>query len=976
MVCFAVLIGAASPGRTDDASKPFGLKKREPWTTSRVVGTPEPPPPCTVKRVYPQLTFTNPVFIAQEPGSDRILVAELGGKIFAFSKNQPTPASKQLFLETKRQIYAFSFHPKYEKNGQVFVFSPDDPNDKSEGKKSRVSRFQTTLEGPRKTSHASEKIIIEWPAGGHNGGEAIFGPDGYLYISTGDSTSGSDPKETGQGVDDLLSVVMRIDVDHPEGGKAYAIPKDNPFIKYAGARPEIWAHGFRNPWRMSFDKAGRLWCGDVGQDLWEMIWLVEKGGNYGWSIQEGSHPFHPNQKQGPGPILPPVVEHHHTECRSITGGYVYDGPKHPELKGVYFYGDYEYGMIWGFRYDGKQAVERRVLADTALKIPTFGVTRDGEILMVDHLNGQIYELERAPAALANSKFPRRLSETGLFASARDHRLATGVIPYSVNAPQWIDNGIKQRFLGLPNQLKIDFVEISEDASTWGFSDGTVAAETISLPMTDANPASRKRIETRILVRRQSQWLGYSYLWNDEQTDATLAEPQGRDLTLSVNDSLAPGGKQQQRWHVPSRNECMVCHSRAAGFVLGLRTEQINRDHDYGGIIDNQLRAFDHVGLFTERLEEEPGEYQALPNPYDETVAVDARARAYLHVNCSVCHVADGGGNARMVLKQETPLKEMKLINEKPMHGDFGLVNANLVTPGDPFASVLLYRFAKLGHGRMPHVGSNLTDARGLDLLHDWILQLPKSDTKNREGKAKEHVDYLAALKVLRANGSSADGLGQVLNRLLCSTRGAFILARIVANKQIPETVRTEAIARANGHSDVNVRDLFERFVPESQRPKRLGDIVDVQSILKLKGNAERGRQLFFNMPSLQCTNCHRIDRTGGDLGPDLTHIGKTYARHELLEALVDPSKKIDPKFATYLIITKNGRVFTGIVIENTKKQVILNVLKDGKAEQVRIPAGEIEELVVQKKSLMPDQLLRDLTPQQAADLLEFLALRK
>jgi putative heme-binding domain-containing protein len=130
------------------------------------------------------------------------------------------------------------------------------------------------------------------------------------------------------------------------------------------------------------------------------------------------------------------------------------------------------------------------------------------------------------------------------------------------------------------------------------------------------------------------------------------------------------------------------------------------------------------------------------------------------------------------------------------------------------------------------------------------------------------------------------------------------------------------------------------------------------------------------MPSLQCTNCHRIDRTGGDLGPDLTHIGKTYPRHELLEALVDPSKKIDPKFATHLIITKNGKVFTGIVIENTKKQVTLNVLKDGKAEQIRIPAGEIEELVVQKKSLMPDQLLRDLTPQQAADLLEFLAMRK
>src|SRR5262245_39355924 len=136
-------IGTASVGRGDDASKPFGLKKREKWTTSRVVGTPEPPPPYTAQRIYPQLTFKNPVCLAQEPGTDRILVAELDGKIFAFSKNKPIPESKQLFLETKRQIYAFSFHPQYEKNGHVFVFSPRDPNDKSKDNKCRVSRFKT-----------------------------------------------------------------------------------------------------------------------------------------------------------------------------------------------------------------------------------------------------------------------------------------------------------------------------------------------------------------------------------------------------------------------------------------------------------------------------------------------------------------------------------------------------------------------------------------------------------------------------------------------------------------------------------------------------------------------------------------------------------------------------------------------------------------------------------------------------------------
>ena len=959
-LCFAVLGGIPSGGLGADESKPFGLKKREPWATSRVVGTPEPPPPYTVRRAYPQLKFKNPVFIAQEPETDRLFVAELAGKIFSFSKTNPTPESKQLFLDTKRQIYAFSFHSKYQENGHVFVFSPNDPNDKSKEKQSRVSRFQTNLEHPRTTSLDSEKVIIEWLAGGHNGGEAIIGPDGYLYISTGDSTSGSDPKATGQGVDDLFSVIMRIDVDNPDEGKAYSIPKDNPFVNYPGARPEVWAHGFRNPWRLSFDRDGNLWCGDVGQDLWEMIWLVEKGGNYGWSVQEGSYPFHPNKKQGPGPISPPIVEHHHSECRSITGGYVYEGQKHPELNGVYFYGDYEYGMIWGFRYDGKKAVEKRVLADTSLRIPTFGVTRDGEILLMDHPSGELYELVKAPAAEANREFPRQLSETGLFASAKDHKLATGVVPFSVNTPQWIDNGVKQRFVALPGESKIKF------GGTWGFDDGTVAAETISLEMEIGNPKSQRRIETRILVKQQNHWLGYSYLWNDEQTDASLIEARGRDLTLTISDNRAPGGKREQTWHIPSRNECMFCHSRAATFVLGLRTVQMNKDHDYGGVIDNQLRSFDHAGIFTAPIKKKPSEFNSLQNPYDESADVDVRARAYLHVNCSICHVSDGGGNARMVLKHDTKIEDTKLVNEKPMHGNFGLADANLVTPGDPFASVLFYRLSKLGRGRMPHIGSNLTDRRGLELMHDWILQLKETEKENAT-KPAEHNDFVASAKVLDSGAQNSE-----IDRLLSSTRGAFILARIVANGKLPESLSKTVVARGVTHTDTNIRDLFERFIPENQRTKRLGDIVDSQSILKMNGNAERGRQLFLNAAALQCRNCHRLNDTGRALGADLSHIGKKYKRHELLESMVDPSKKIDPKFATHLLVTTDGKVLTGILVEKTKQQIVLNVLKEGKGEQVRVPANDVEELIPQKKSLMPDRMLRDLTPQQAADLLEFL----
>ncbi len=971
---FATLILTESDVSADDASPPFGLKTRTLWTTSRVVGTPEPPPPYTVKRAFPRLTFKNPLYIAQEPGTDRMLVAELSGKIYAFSKNNPDPDSLELFLDFGRDIYSFSFHPQYEKNGYLFVFSPRDPKNKSKDQKSRVSRFQAGPQHPRRSSLDTEQIIIEWLAGGHNGGEAIIGPDGYLYISTGDSTSGSDPKATGQGVDDLFAVIMRIDVEHPQPGKAYSVPKDNPFVRYPGARPEIWAHGFRNPWRMCFDsKTGRLWVADVGQDLWEMIWLVERGGNYGWSVQEGSHPFHPNKKQGPGPILPPVVEHHHTECRSITGGYVYYGSKFPELNGVYFYGDYEYGKIWGVRHNGQKVVWHNELADTALRIPTFGVGRDGEIFLMDHLSGELYELVRAPAVDANRKFPRRLSETGLFTSVKDHTLAPGVIGYTVNTPQWIDNAFKQRFVALPGTSKIKFAEKSGDASTWNFEEGSVTAETISLDMQVGNPASRRRIETRITVKQQNHWLGYSYLWNDQQTDATLVEAAGKDLTLTIDDSHAPSGKRQQSWHVPSRNECMVCHSRAAGFVLGLRTVQINKDHDYGGVIDNQLRALDHIGLFTKPLAKRPDEYDALANPYDKTADLDARARAYLHVNCSVCHVSDGGGNARFSLLYTQKIEETKLVNETPMHGNFGLADARLLVPGDPFASILFYRLSKLGRGRMPHVGSHLTDRQGLDLIHDWIMSLENADAKQTDAKPAERAEYASAVKTLRTKTSSAEERKKLIDRLLSSTRGAFILARLVAKEPSLQQVRQEAIASGMAHPDINAHDLFERFVPESQRTKRLGEVIDPQVVLAIKGNAENGRRFFFSDAASQCKNCHRVNSNGGTLGPDLSQIGKKYKRHELLESLIEPAKKIDEKYISYVLLTTAGKVLTGILVEKSETHTALNVLKEGQGELVRVPAAEIEQLLPQKKSLMPERMLRDLTPQQAADLLEYLA---
>src|SRR5207244_1910429 len=209
--------------------------------------------------------------------------------------------------------------------------------------------------------------------------------------------------------------LCRIDVDHPDANKACSVPNDNPFVGQEGIRPETWAYGLRNPWRMTVDaKTGDLWVGQNGQDLWEQAYLVRKGENYGWSVMEGSHPFYPERKAGPTPITAPTVEHPHSEFRSLTGGIVYYGSKFPELHGAYLYGDYSTGKVWGIRHDGQKEVWHKELADTRLQITGFGADAHGEVLICDHRGqdkGGFYTLEPTPKDLPPSTFPRRLSDS-------------------------------------------------------------------------------------------------------------------------------------------------------------------------------------------------------------------------------------------------------------------------------------------------------------------------------------------------------------------------------------------------------------------------------------------------------------------------------------------------------------------------------------------------------------------------------------
>jgi uncharacterized repeat protein (TIGR03806 family) len=694
-----------------DTPKPFGIERRVQWTTSHLIGSPDPPQKYRLVRAFDRFAFKELVCIAQDPASDRFMVAEYTpGKIYSFRPDDPA-GTKDLFLDMRRGISAFSFHPKYLENGYVFVFSHLDPKIKGP-QLSRVSRFQLESgSNPPRLRPESEVIIVEWP-----------GPDGYLYITTGDGTSGSDKNGTGQSLDDLLAAMLRLDVDHPDPGRNYSIPKDNPFIGVKGALPEIWAYGFRNPWRFSFDPhTGQPWVGDVGQDLWEMIELADRGSNHGWSVMEGTHPFHPNSKRGPTPFTPPVVEHHHTEARSITGGYVYQGDKFPELRDVYVYGDYQYGKMWGLRYDyaAKKVTWHEELADTTVKMASLGVGRDGSFYAVDYDRGEIYQLDRQPPAPPLPPFPRKLSETGLFASTQKHQVAPGVIPYEINAPFWSDGAHKERFVAVPKKGKITF----HDDKAWEFEDGAVTVKSFSLDMEEGKPASRKRIETRIVVKQNDRWVGYTYIWNNRQTDATLVDSLGMDRTYSIRDRASPGGVRKQVWHFPSRNECMFCHSRAAGFVLGLTTPQMNRDRQYNAATDNQLRTLSHIGLFKAQLSKPPTEYQAYPDPFDRAKDLSARVKTYLQVNCSMCHVADGGGNSLIDLAYKTPLAKARMLNEPPIHETFGIAKARLIAPGDPLRSVMYFRMSHRGLGQMPPTSTNRIDQAGAKLLREWISQL-------------------------------------------------------------------------------------------------------------------------------------------------------------------------------------------------------------------------------------------------------------
>ncbi len=923
---------------------------REPWTTSGIHGLPSPPEPYKLERAFPKLSFANPVEMVWSPALKKFAVMEVEGKVFTFD-DDPGVSEPDLMIDLEETVgadkaYGMVFHPDFKENRFIYLCYIEGSGI-IDGTK--VSRFQVRETEPPTIDPASEKILIAWRSGGHNGCSLQFGPDGYLYISTGDGTPPSPPDalNTGQDISDLLSAILRIDVDDTVGDKNYGIPADNPFLNLEGARPEVWAYGFRNPWRMSFDrKSGDLWVGDVGWEKKEMIYKVRRGGNYGWSVTEGSQPVKPNNPRGPTPILAPTVEHPHSEAKSITGGFVYHGDRHKELTGSYVYGDYMTGKIWSLN---DQTNHLQELADSAINIICFAPDAEDELYVIDY-GGAIYQLAANSDSAASMPFPQKLSETGLFADTAKLETAAGVIPYEINAAAWSDHAEGQRIIALPEKTQLGIYDRTQATKghvkgEFSYPNGGVVAKTLTLEMEMGNPASKRRIETQVLHRYKDQWHAVNYLWNEDQTDAVLAPEEGSDSLFEVKDPRAPDGLRLQSWRHASRTECMLCHNNRRGNILSFNLGQLNTGE--------QLDRLAKSDIFKRSL---PKTRTSIADPYDSVYEIDERARSYLHVNCTHCHTRGGGGTAIFQTRIEFSLDETLLVNGSTTQGDLGILDPFLIVPADPYRSVLYHRMAKLGPGHMPQFGSRIVDEAGLALINRWISDMqPGDETPTAASKTE-------ALNAFKAGDTSS------ISELLARPESALLLADAIAGKDLSQEPIQTALAQAAERDSPFVRDLFLRFKNQPVSTKRIGLSPSIAEILALKGDTENGRSLF-RRADLLCLNCHVAEGQGRNFGPELDGIGDKFNREQILDQILRPSNVIHPDYALQEIALKNGDRLTGFVVERSENAI---VLRDPANKNHRILASNIESTSQSAISAMPLGITQNLTIQEAADLVDYL----
>jgi uncharacterized repeat protein (TIGR03806 family) len=662
----------------------------------------------TAVRAFPNLAFGTPTFMTHAgDGSNRLFVTQRQGDIRVFS-NRDDVSSTTSFLDLTSKVdssqgesglLGMAFDPSYSSNGYFYVSYV--PNGAT--RKLRVSRFQVSGGNADVANAASERVVYEFdhPGANHYGGWLAFGPDSMLYLSTGDGEEDRASQDLNRPLGKLLR--MRVNADG-----SYTAPSDNPYGNL------VWAYGFRNPWRCSFDRAnGQLWCGDVGQSDREEINFVIRGGNYGWSFFEGTIPYIDAGSVPYSDFLPAIHQYDHTVGVAVIGGYVYRGRANPSLVGRYIYADAGTSNMWAINSDGAgNLTGHALLASNANAIQTFGEDEAGEVYGLSAF-GQVYRLAPSGTSGNTAAMPSVLSATGIFSDLSSLQVKPGVIDYELNAPFWSDSAQKRRWVALPGQQTIGF----HPSEPWSFPVGTVTVKHFDLPQPGGGT---RRLETRVMVLRESGWEGATYRWRDDQSDADLVTLGATGSYTTVDP--ATGSATTVNWVFPSPAQCLACHTQASGRVLGLKTLQMNRSHSYAatGTADNQLRTLNHIGIFGVDIGD-TATFAAMPDPGNSSAPVSDRARAYLDTNCSQCHRPNGPTPVNMDLRYTTAQDSMAIIGTPAAIPTVG--GAFRVAPGAHANSDLWRRITAVDGNRMPPIGSGLVDQAGSALISEWIDSL-------------------------------------------------------------------------------------------------------------------------------------------------------------------------------------------------------------------------------------------------------------
>lgn len=754
-----------------------GLTSRQPIASFLNGKMPQSAPGVSYKATdaFPQLRFPNPIKMVQRPGTNQMWVIGQDGYVWSFDKNSPGTKSVVLDIsavtvghddgEGDSGLVGIAFHPQFGQagspnRGYVYLFYSYRPAGNGWGTLSydRLSRF-TLADGASQIDAASEQVLINqfdrktW----HTGGDMFFGADGFLYVTVGDEGPGiagaeqSNSQKINAG---LFSGVLRIDVDkdgtrshairrQPEGSGAppagwpstytqnYYVPNDNPWVAADGsALEEFYAIGLRSPHRMSRDAvSGAALISDTGSDSVEEINVLAKGANFQWAYLEGSLPGVITNRRGPGTDTPPLFQYSEraVDGSAVIGGYVYRGAaNNADLGGKYIFGDYISGKVWALSWQDSGTPRRELVTvpnGTDYRgLSGFSVDSSGEIyMMVLGSEGRIFRLD---AVTTGGQPPATLSATGAFTNLASLATADGIIPFSVNAPLWSDGALKTRWIALPNNgapFTADEVVSYSTSGEWSFPVGTVVIKHFELAVSDANPALRKRLETRFLVHGTAGWYGLAYRWRDDGSDADLLS--GR-ATADITIAQTNGTTRTQQWTFPSREDCTTCHTANTSGPLSLKTAQLNGSHTYSsGVTANQLATWSAIGMFDTTLSST--QITAAPKMValtDTTASLEARMRSYFDSNCAHCHRPEGVWRSDLDARFSTPLVQQGIVNGT-VENDFGIPGARTIVPGDPDKSLIYIRLAATDHTKMPPLGRSLTDPTAVDTLRQWITEL-------------------------------------------------------------------------------------------------------------------------------------------------------------------------------------------------------------------------------------------------------------